>query len=148
MKIKLSEEVENEIKSICEKVNLMYNERELASEMMPFISKIHSIILNELYNKFDKKKDYFEMENIVSKNKYYLEVNKLYQKRRDEQKKMTVGDLIHHLSKFNPNLPIKIESYVECITDAGSDLGGMEDHSINEITNLETKVVISIERDW
>lgn len=54
----------------------------------------------------------------------------------------TVGDLKEALKNFDDKLPVFITIYHESITEAGTDLGGEEDHGIENVTDLETRIVL------
>ena len=56
----------------------------------------------------------------------------------------TVGDVLDALSKYDRNQKIFGTQYHECITDAGSDLGGSEEHKIRGVYDLESRVIIDI----
>lgn len=57
----------------------------------------------------------------------------------------TVGDLLDELSKYNRKTKVVASYYVSVMTDAGTDLGGHEDHQIEKVTDLESRIVLELE---
>ena len=57
-------------------------------------------------------------------------------------KTMTVGQMKEALSKFDDDVFVAVRQYHECITDAGTDLGGDEAHGIDGIYDLERGYVV------
>jgi hypothetical protein len=55
---------------------------------------------------------------------------------------MRVWELIEKLSKYDQNMPVKISAYESFITDAGTDLGDFIEKDIDDIYDLESRLVI------
>jgi hypothetical protein len=57
-----------------------------------------------------------------------------------------VGDLMDELKFYPRKTPVFCTQYIECITDAGTDMGGNEECQIKAVVDLESRLVIEIER--
>lgn len=146
MKLKISEKAELHLQKMVARAEKMYAKKVLASE----ISDLHQDAINWVQRDLrlvDGSPFSSESRRAAYANKHITRIHELYMLRSKEQGNMTVGELIDHLSKLDRDRIVKISSYISCVTDAGTDLGGDEDHKITDIQDLETRVVISIERD-
>jgi len=76
------------------------------------------------------------------------DIQKIILKRMAQEKVeiQTVGDLVAALNKYDQNTPVVATQFFECITDAGSDLGSDEECVITNIVDLDTRVVIEVDR--
>lgn len=144
--MKLSEQMRNKLDSLVAKAERMYDKKALNRDISDLAEKGTNLIVAEAM-KNDKDLSYFDARSAAFRHASIQKIQQFAIKRMREQGNMTVGELIDHLSKFDKDRVVKIMCHVSCVTDAGSDLGGMEDHKITDIVDLETRIEVNIERD-
>lgn len=62
------------------------------------------------------------------------------------EKTITLGDFRKATAGLPDSTPIFSTSYYECITDAGTDMGGEEEEAIKSVVDLESRIVLETER--
>lgn len=144
--MKISEKIQERLDKMLIRAGKMFAKKTLASDIQKIYDEACSLITQEMYAS-QQSDSYLDISTFAYNNKTCKAISKIVSNRSQEQGNMTVGELIEHLSKFEKDSAVKIASWVSCMTDAGTDLGGDEDHRITDITDLETRVVISVERD-
>jgi len=136
--------IEEQMNSCLSKAERLYEQKAFDSKIQDVYRDAYNVLYQSCYDK-DTGLDNKRLVKLVSTDSTMKKILSLAQKRSKEQGRMTVGELIEKLSKFNPNSPVKVSYYVSQITDSGTDMGGSEEHSINDINDLETRVVLSID---
>ncbi len=143
----LSEKANDKLLKVLEKAKKIYNSKGLASEISELRNKASNIIYDDL-QKQGQDLSNFQDIRFVYKNPIIIDICKLIVAREKEQGNMTAGELINHLSKFDKDRIVKIFIHVSCMTDSGTDMGGMEAHKIADITDLETRIEITATPDY
>lgn len=137
MKKNLSTKGQKEIKSLIKEklINLQENQSELSC---------HAI--------YNIRQDIYNLCLLIGKNYGYNILSKIdkiaiakLKKEKDEKCLGTVGKLIEHLSKYDKNIPIYVEKYVDCWDGEGTNMSYMDEKRIEEICDLESRLVLKLE---
>lgn len=64
----------------------------------------------------------------------------------EKQRAITVGEMIEELSKYDRSKPFYATQYHESYTDSGTDMGSSEEHDVEGVYDLESRVVLKVSR--
>lgn len=143
--MKLTQKTTDELAGLLKQVEKRYSEKALQSELEAVLQDALSKARSELMK--DGKTDYYRTYEHALKQESIAKIAKIVAKRGKEQEKMTIGELIEHLSKFDKDKLVEMSVWVdEGCNDSGTDFSGFEPHIIQDIQDLDTRIVITINR--
>jgi hypothetical protein len=133
---------EEKLLKLLNKAETLYKKKAFLREIEEVYQEACNVVRDYCSDCKSKTYDNTKFASIIKTNKVIKKIQNICFARSKDQKEMNVGDLIKKLSEFDKNTPVKVSYYVSCMTDSGTDMGGDEERPIEDIYDLQTRIVL------